>query len=144
MINRGLLGNSNSFIRPKRMLTEVGIQSFITRRGTDKQRRPEWLKRTTLRSWKKNFQQTIRHQYGLVWGTSPSTRQHPHSLWRINNWLTISKCFTVDLKRPDWHPAPPLICTSHIHLPPSNPLPPTILPVFNVCVEDVSLQKTEI
>ncbi len=51
-------------------------------------RRSEWLKRTTLRSWKKNFQQKkIQRQYGLVWGTSPCTRHHPHSLWRINNWL---------------------------------------------------------
>ncbi len=28
-------GNSNSFVRPKRMLTEVGIKSCITRLGTD-------------------------------------------------------------------------------------------------------------
>ncbi len=83
----------------------------------------------------------IRRQYGLVWGTLPCTRHHPHSLWRINNWLTISMFFTVDLKRPDWHPAPALICTSHIHLPPpATPLPPspTTLPAFKVCVEDVN------
>ncbi len=30
----GLLGNSNSIVRPKRMLTEMGIKSCITRRGT--------------------------------------------------------------------------------------------------------------
>ncbi len=30
-----LLGNSNSLVRPKRMLTEVGIKSCITRPGTD-------------------------------------------------------------------------------------------------------------
>ncbi len=35
MINHGLLGNSNSFVRPKRTLTEVGIKYCITRRGTD-------------------------------------------------------------------------------------------------------------
>ncbi len=31
MINRGLLGNANSFVRPKRTLTEVGIKYCITR-----------------------------------------------------------------------------------------------------------------
>ena len=35
MINRGLLGNSKSFVTPKRMLTEVGIKYGITRPGTD-------------------------------------------------------------------------------------------------------------
>ncbi len=35
MINHGLLGNSKSFVRPKRMLKEVGIQYCITRSETD-------------------------------------------------------------------------------------------------------------
>ncbi len=35
MINRGLLGNSNSFFTQKRRLTEVGIQSCKIRWGTD-------------------------------------------------------------------------------------------------------------
>ncbi len=95
-------------------------------------------KKPTLESWKESSQQMIRRQYGLVWGTSPSTRHLPHSLWIINNWLTIWMCFTADLKRPDWHPAPALFCTSHIHLPPLQPPSPTILPVFKVCVEDVN------
>ncbi len=79
--------------------------------------------------------------YGLVWGTSPSTRRLPHSLWRINNWLTIWMCFTADLKRPDWYPVAARICTSHIHLPPPETPPlslPTILPALKVCVEDVN------
>ncbi len=80
---------------------------------------------------KKKIQQTIRHQYGLVWGTSPSTRHLPHSLWRINYWLMISMCFTADLKRSDWHPAPALICTSQFTYPPCNPHPS--LPHHSTC-----------
>ncbi len=114
MINHGLQGNSNSFVRPKRTLTEDKILYNQPRNRLTKE----------IRVAKKNYseklssQQTTRHQYELVWRTSPCVRHHPHSLWRINNWLTISMCFTVDLKRPDSHPTPALICTSHIHLPP--------------------------
>ncbi len=54
----------------------------------------------------------------------------------------IWKAFTANLKRPDWHPAPTRICTSHIHQAPlaATPLPPspTILPALKVCVEDVN------
>ncbi len=49
MINRGLLENLKSFVRPKRTLTEVGIKSCITRRGTDKQQL-ERLGKLTSRS----------------------------------------------------------------------------------------------
>ncbi len=45
MINRGLLLRQVSFVRPKRMLTEVGIKYCITRPGTDLQRRSEWPKK---------------------------------------------------------------------------------------------------
>ncbi len=78
------------------------------------------------------FVKTTEFFYSVVWGTSPSTRHLPHSLWRINNWLMIWMCFTVDLKRPDWHPAPTLICTLHIHLPPLQP--PPSLPQHSTCV----------
>ncbi len=47
-------------------------------------------------------------------------------------------CFTADFKKPDWHPAPALICTSHIPLPTPIPPSPTTQPVLKVCVEDVN------
>lgn len=47
MINYGLLENSKSFVKPKMMLTEVGIKSCITRPEADYQRRSEWLKEAT-------------------------------------------------------------------------------------------------
>ncbi len=54
----------------------------------------------------------------------------------------IWMCFTAHLKRPDWHPAPAVICTS-LQAPPSlppppPPPPPPILHAFKVCVEDVN------
>ncbi len=45
-------------------------------------------KRTTLRSWKNSFQQIIRCQYGLVWGTSPS---HHHHITEDLTWTTNTK-----------------------------------------------------
>ncbi len=70
-----------------------------------------------------------------VQDTTPTVCGESTTGWR-------SQCVLLSiLKRPDWHPAPTLICTSHIHLPPpATPPPPspTTLPAFKVCVEDVN------
>ncbi len=83
----------------------------------------------------------IQRQYGLVWGTLPCTRHHPHSLWRINNWLTISMCFTVDFEKARLTPSTHSdLHFTHSPTPPATPPPPspTTLPAFKVCVEDVN------
>ncbi len=97
-----LLGNSNSFVRPKRTLTEVGIKYCITRA------RNRLTKE--IRVAKKNYSEKLKKELSAndlasVWTGLRNIAMYKdtthHSLWRINNWLTISMCFTVDLKRPD-------------------------------------------
>ncbi len=78
-----------------------------------------------IRVAKKNYSEKLKKDLSAndpasVWTglrniTKYKTPDYPHSLGRINNWLMISMSFTADLKRPDWHPVPALICTSHIH-----------------------------
>lgn len=43
-----------------------------------------------------------------VWGTSPSKRHHPGSLWKINNWLTVWMSFYCQIEKAQSHTPYPL------------------------------------
>jgi len=139
MINHGLQQNSDhakdayrsgDFVIPKKMLTEVGIKSCTTRPETHWQRRSDWLKEATHKSWgkKKSFSS---NNPASVWaGLRNKYETQPPDLWRI--WLRIWMCFTVS------QPTPVQIFT-YTPAHPANPSSPScyLTWVYGLCVEDI-------
>ncbi len=122
MISHGLQQNSDIFVRPKRMPTQMGTESCTIRPGTHWIRRFEWLKGPTLKIWKISSFPMTRLQCGKVWKPSPTTRHHPPALRWINNLLKTWVSFIVDLKPP----TPILTISLHNANTSCNPPPPLL------------------